>query len=120
MTFPAAVTSHHTIWIGCATSGCQPHPVRYSVDGERLVCFGDGVLSDVADGTRVRAAVHEIAGGPVLAEFGATVRTATDEKIDSSAFVSLLDHVSLGRDAVEVERSLAKQRSSRRLLIIQP
>jgi len=114
------VTSHHTVWVGRNTGSDRPRPVRYSVDGERLVCFGDGALSDVADGTRVRAAVHEIAGGPVLAEFVATVRTATGDEIDPSAFAALLDHVSLGRNTVEVEQSLAEQRLSRRLLILQP
>jgi hypothetical protein len=94
--------------------------VRYSVDGEALVCFGDGALRDVADGTRVRAAVHEIAGGPLLAEFYATARTAANDDVDAGAFTGLLDHVSLGRNATEVDESLAEQRSSRRLLILRP
>lgn len=119
MTLPAAVTSHHTAWIACG-DGSRPRPVRYAVDGDRLVCFGDGVLADVRDETPVRVAVHEIAGGPLLAEFGARLRTASGDEVDPSAFATLLDHVSLGRSAEEVERSLAHHRSSRRVLIIQP
>lgn len=120
MPLPPAATSHHTVWVSCGATGCHPRPVRYSVDGEALVCFGDGALRDVRDGTRVRAAIHEIAGGPLVAEFYATARTAADGDVDPSAFAGLLDHVSLGRDAAQVDQSLAEQRSSRRLLVLRP
>jgi len=108
------------VWVDCAAAGCRPTPVRYSVDGDALVCFGDGPLRDLPDGARVRAAIHEIAGGPLLAELHATARTARDDEVDPTAFAGLLDHVSLGRDAEQVERSLAEARSTRRVLILQP
>jgi hypothetical protein len=119
MTLPKAVTSHHTAWIACRDDGCRPRPVRYAVDGEHLVCFGDGMLTDVEDETPVRVAVHEIAGGALLAEFGARVHTATDDEVNPSACASLLDHVSLGRSPEEVERSIERHFSSRRLVILQ-
>ena len=119
MTLPKAVTSHHTAWIACRDDGCRPRPVRYAVDDERLVCFGDGMLADVVDETPVRVAVHEIAGGPVLAEFSARVHTATVDEVNPSACASLLDHVSLGRTSDEVEQSLERHLSSRRLVILE-
>lgn len=120
MALSKTVTSHHTAWISCGAEGCQPRPVRYSVDGDKLVCFGDGVLAPVADNTRVRVAVHEIAGGPMLTEFPATLRTAAPDDVDPSAFAGLLDHVSLGRTAEEVERSLEHHRSTRRVVVLEP
>ena len=42
MSLPAAVTSHHTAWV--LIPGSTAHPVRYAVDGDRLVCFGDESL----------------------------------------------------------------------------
>lgn len=120
MALPPAAGSHHTVWVSCEGPGCRPRPVRYSVDGDALVCFGDGALRDVADGTRVRAAIHEIAGGPLLAEFHATARTAEQDEVDPSAFAGLLDHVSLGPDPEHVEQALAEQRASRRVLILRP
>lgn len=120
MPLPPAVTNHHTVWVSCDAPGCHPRPVRFSIDGEALVCFGDGPLRDVSDGTRVRAAVYEIAGGPLIAEFHATARTAADGAVDPNAFAGLLDHVSLGHDADSVQHALAGQRSSRRVLVLRP
>src|SRR5918996_4730263 len=48
--------------------------VRYSVDRDGLVCFGDGQLSDVPWGARVGASVHEIAHAPPLISFPALFR----------------------------------------------
>jgi hypothetical protein len=37
VTLSAAVNRHHTAWIHCDAS--PAHPIRYAVDGDRLVCF---------------------------------------------------------------------------------
>jgi hypothetical protein len=114
MTLPAAVKSHHTAWV--TAPGTPPRAVRYAVEGERLVCFGDDGLASVPDGSRVSVAVHEIAGGQMLATFPATVRRLAPDAIDTNALVELLEHVSLGRTLAEVEARLDVQRRQRRVL----
>ena len=89
MTLPAAVKSHHTVWV--SAPGARPRAVRYAVDGERLVCFGDDGLASVPDGSRVSLAVHEIAGGEMLATFSATMRELAPDAIDTNALVELLE-----------------------------
>jgi predicted transcriptional regulator len=51
MPIPAEVKSHHTVSVRAETT--HPVPVRYSVDRDRLVCFGDGQLGDVPAGAGV-------------------------------------------------------------------
>src|SRR5690348_4207715 len=99
MTLPAAVKSHHTAWV--TAPGMPPRAVRYAVEGDRLVCFGDDGLVSVPDGSRVSVAVHEIAGGQMLATFAASVRRLAPQEIDTNALVELLAHVSLGRTLEE-------------------
>ena len=118
MGLPAAASSHHTAWIG--PPGRQPHPVRYAVDKDRLVCFGDGDLADVPDGTRVTASIHEIAGGPMLATFAASMRVLGPDAVDMNALVELLAHVPLGRTLEEVQARLDEQRAHRRVVELVP
>jgi len=118
MTLPAAVGSHHTVWV--SPPGARPRPVRYAVDGERLVCFGDDGLSDVRDGTHVSLSVHEIAGGPELASLGAMVRSLPPAEVDDAALGELLAHVSLGRTLDEVNASLERHRQGRRIVALVP
>jgi len=117
MTLPAAVKSHHTVWVH--RLGGSPRVVRYAVDDERLVCFGDRELAAVADGSHVIAAIHEIAGGPSLVEFGATLRAVNPGVVETSALYELLDHVPLGRDRDEIEASFVAH-SRRRLVELVP
>jgi hypothetical protein len=114
MTLPAAVKSHHTAWV--TAPDAPPRAVRYAVDGDRLVCFGDDGLASVPDGSRVSVAVHEIAGGQMLATFAASVHRLTPDAIDTNALVELLEHVSLGRTLAEVKANLEEQRHQRRVL----
>jgi hypothetical protein len=118
VTLPHAVTSHHTAWV--SAQGQQPHPVRYAVDGDRLVCFGDEGLLDVPDGTRVAVAIHEISGGQLLAQFGASLRVLAPDAVTTNALVELLEHVPLGRTLDEVQRHLDVQRADRRILGLVP
>ncbi len=114
MPFPPAVKSHHTAWV--RTPGGRPHPVRYAVDGERLVCFADDGLAAVADGARVTMGIHEIAGGPLLAEFSASLHRLTPDQIDLNALAELLAHIPLGRTLAEVNARLDVQRAHRRVV----
>lgn len=112
-----AVKSHHTVWIQGPRG--RPRAVRYALDGERVVCFGDGSLAEVADRTAVTATVHEIAGGPPLATFAATVRDVGPDDVERNAVLELLDHVPLGRTREEVDANFERHRRSRRLVVLE-
>jgi hypothetical protein len=111
MSLPHAVTRHHTAWVGC--DHCEPRPVRYTVDDDRIVCFGDELPADAVDGQRVFITVHEIAGGPPLATLSGTVEDLDGACTDANTVLDLLEHVSLGATMADVERSLAQQRTRR-------
>ena len=120
MELPSSVVGHHTAWVHCAA--CRPHPVRYAVDRDRLVWFADELPDDAYDaaaaGRRVFVTVHEIAGGPALAELTGSLRDIRADEVDPNAVMDLLEHVSLGRTAAEVDASIARHRS-RRLLTVE-
>lgn len=118
MPLPAAVNSHHTAWV--SAPGAQPHPVRYAVDGNRLVCFGDDGLVGVPDGSRVSVAIHEISGGHLLVQFGASLHVLAPDAVTTNALVELLEHVPLGRTLDEVQLLLDDQRAKRRILELVP
>ena len=117
MTLAAEVTRHHTAWVHCAD--WQPHPVRYAVDGDQLVCFGDQLPANATNGRQIHVTVHEIAGGRALAQLNGTVHDVTAEELDPNAILDLLEHVSLGRTTAEVDAAIARHRH-RRLVVIQP
>jgi hypothetical protein len=114
MSMPAAVKSFHTAWL--TPPGGRPHPVRYAVDGQRLVCFGDNSLVHVPDGSRVSVSIHEIAGGQSRGAFGASLRRLAPDDVDLNALAELLAHVPLGRTIEEVQASLDEQRAHRRVV----
>ncbi len=118
MPLPAGVSSHHTAWV--TAPGSIPHPVRYAVDGDRLVCFGDADLANVADRARVSVSVYEIAGGHLVAEFGASLHRLAPDAVAMNALVELLEHVPLGRTLEEVQVRLADQQSRRRIVELVP
>ena len=114
MSIPAAVKSFHTAWL--TPQGGQPHPVRYAVDGQRLVCFGDDSLEKVPDGGRVAVSIHDIAGGQSREAFSASLRRLAPDEVDMNALAELLAHVPLGRTIDEVQASLDEQRAHRRVV----
>ncbi|HZJ26293.1 MAG TPA: hypothetical protein VFF40_04650 [Acidimicrobiia bacterium] len=118
MALPATAKSHHTVWVKPARG--RARPVRYAVDGERLVCFGDDGLADVPDGARVSLSIHEIAGGPAVADFSASLRALPPDAVDLNVLVEILGHVSLGRTIKEVRARVDEQRTSRRLVELVP
>lgn len=111
MTLPSPVARHHTAWVRC--DDCSPRAVRYAVDGDHIVCFGDELPDDAVNGRQVFVSVHEIAGGPALADFTGTVHDVDASDLDANAVLELLDHVSLGRTMPEVERAIARHRARR-------
>jgi hypothetical protein len=118
MPLPAAAKSHHTVWVG--PRGEKPHPVRYAIDGDRLVCFGDDSLANVPDGGRVSASIHEIAGGVSLGEFDASLRRLAPDAVDMNALVELLAHTPLGSTLEAVQARLDEQRAHRRVVELVP
>ena len=118
MSLPAAVNRHHTAWIHC--DACTPHPTRYAVDGNRIVCFGDQFLGAAVDGDRVTVTVHEIAGGQAVAEFAGPLHNVGANDIDPNAILDLLEHVSLGRTAAERDAELARHRTRRFVTVTDP
>ena len=61
---PKEIGSHHTMWF--TVGDHQPVAVRYAVDNDEVVCFGDKGLGDLVEGSTVVGTVHDIAGGPPL------------------------------------------------------
>jgi len=118
MGLPAPATSHHTAWV--ALPGGTAHPVRYAVEGDRLICFGDESLAGVPDDARVSVSIHEIAGGVLLATFAASLRTLPADDVDVRALGELLDHVPLGRSIDEVRTHLDHARTHRRVVALVP
>lgn len=117
MTLPAPVGKHHTIWIRGPVGA--PRAARYAVEGDHVVLFADG-LDDMRDGTKVTASVHEIAGGPSVAEFAATLRDLDATQVAEAALYELLDHVPLGRTSEEVRQSFERHRDTRRVVGLIP
>ena len=113
MTLSAEVTRHHTAWVHCA--GCRPHAVRYAVDGDRLVCFGDELPAGATNGRHVFVSVHEImgSGGHALARLSGTIRDVDPVSVEPNAILDLLEHVSLGRTTQEVDDSIRRHRQRR-------
>lgn len=111
MALPASVTKHHTVWVKLEDG--PPTAVRYAVDGDRLVCFGDALPPHATNGTRVSLTVHEIAGGQALAQMSATLHDVTADELDPNAVLDLLEHVSLGSNADEVNAAIARHRARR-------
>jgi hypothetical protein len=92
--------------------------LRYAVDGDRLICFGDGTLDSVPDGTQVSVTIHEIAGGHEVAAFGVALRDLPASDVPTEALLELLAHVPLGRNLDDVEQSLARYRHARRVVAL--
>ncbi len=117
MTLPASVGKHHTAWIRGPEGVARA--TRYAVEGDQVVLFADG-LDDLRDGTRVTVSVHEIAGGPSVAEFAATLHDLDANEVGEAALYELLDHVALGRTTEEVRSGFERHRATRRVVGLKP
>jgi hypothetical protein len=117
MSLPSEVRTHQTVWID--VPGGRMAAVRYEMDGDRLVCFGDDGLSGLVAGTRVTAAVRGLADGPLDAMFWAHVRELDPEDVSLALLSDLVGDRSLGRTSEEVVRNLEGVRRSRRLVVLE-
>jgi hypothetical protein len=117
MSLPNEVRTHQTVWID--VPGGRTAAVRYEMDGDRLVCFGDDGLSGIAAGTKVTAAVGGLANGPLDAMFWAYVRELAPDDVSLALLSDLVGDRSLGRTSEEVVRNLEGMRRSRRLVALE-
>ena len=74
----------------------------------------------MSDRAQVSVSIHEIAGGHLLAQFGASLRRLAPEEVGMNALIELLEHVPLGRSLEEVQVHLAEQRATRRIFELAP
>jgi hypothetical protein len=115
VTLPLSLSRYHTAWVSCAE--CRPRPVRYAIDGDRMVCFGDQLPRDVANGRHLFITVHEIAGGPAVTQMTGVLRDVDAADVRPNALLDLLEHVSLGRNADEVAAAITRHKA-RRLVVL--
>ena len=116
MTLPTEVRSHHTIWVerpDGRTAG-----IRYAMDGDRIVCFGDDGLTGVPDGARLTAGVRGIATGPPEADFWIRVQDLKPDEVSIALLSDIVGTAPLGRTADEVNGKLEEMRHSRRLVAL--
>jgi hypothetical protein len=78
-----------------------------------MVVFGDDLPAGATNGRQVFVTIHEIAGGPALAEMNLTLHDVSADELDPNAVLELLEHVSLGRTTKEVDESITLHRRRR-------
>jgi hypothetical protein len=115
MSLPTEARSFHTVWINHGDE--QAVAARYTLTGDRLLCFGDKRLSGVADGEHVSASIHAIANGGPLVTFPATLREVAPDAVGIGTLSELLANVMRHDGTVEgAERWLDEQRRTRRVV----
>jgi hypothetical protein len=111
MALPAATKGHYSVWI--SRPGHRATAERYAVDGDKLVVFGDGRLSDLHDGDRVAATINELHSGPPLVTFTVTVHELAPDEVGLGVFGDVVGHRQL-------TTTYAQAKATRRLLALQP
>ncbi len=92
MALPKEIGSHHTMWF--TVGGHRPVAVRYAVDGDEVVCFGDLGLSDLIEGSTILGTVHDIACGPPLLAMSFDVRVLVSADVALGTVGEVVGHVS--------------------------
>jgi hypothetical protein len=117
MTLPIVVRTHQRVWVD--VPGGRTAAVRYEMEGDRIVCFGDNGLGGIPAGTRVTASVGGLADGPLDAMFWAYVRELDPDAVSLALLSDLVGDRALGRTSEEVVRNLEGMRRSRRLVALE-
>jgi hypothetical protein len=117
VSLPSEVRKHQTVWID--VPGGRTAAVRFEMDGDRLVCFGDVGLRSIQAGTRVTAAVRGLADGPLDVMFWAQLRELDPAEVSLALLSDLVGDRALGRTSEEVVRKLEAMRTSRRLVTLE-
>jgi hypothetical protein len=92
MSLPKEIGSHHTMWF--TVGAHRPVAVRYAVDNDEVVCFGDVDLTELIEGSTVVGTVHDIAGGPPLVAMSFDVRVLLAAEITLGTVGEVVGHVS--------------------------
>jgi hypothetical protein len=92
MSLPKEIGSHHTMWF--TVGDHEPVAVRYAVDNDEVVCFGDKGLRDLTEGSTVVGTVHEIAGGPPLLSTSFDVRVLVSADVALGTIGEVVGHIS--------------------------
>jgi len=117
MALPAEVKGHQLVWVD--VPGGRTRAVRVVGDGDRLVCFGDDGLSEVAEGTSLFASVRGLACGPLEKYFRVRLHGLTPADVSLSQVAELLGNTSMGHTPAEVGATLEKHRAGRRLVALE-
>lgn len=117
MSLPSEVRGHHTVWVEVPDG--RTVAVRYAMDGDRIVCFGDDGLSGVTNGARLTAGVRSLASGPPEANFWVRLQELRFDEVPVALLSDIVGHTPLGRDADEMLRNLEAMRRSRRLVALE-
>jgi hypothetical protein len=91
MSLPKEIGSHHTMWF--TVGHHKPVAVRYAVDNDEVVCFGDHGLCDLVDGSTIAGTVHDIAGGPPLVQTSFDVRVLVSADVALGTIGEVVGHV---------------------------
>jgi hypothetical protein len=117
MSLPSEVRSHQTVWVD--VPGGRTSSVRYEMDGDRIVCFGDDGLSALVAGARVTASLGGLADGPLDAMFWVRVRELDPDDVSIALLSDLVGDRALGRNIEEVVANLEGMRRTRRLVALE-
>jgi hypothetical protein len=115
MGLPSQARSYHTVWVQAPDR--RAVPVRYAMGDDEILCFGDNGLSDVPAGTRVRATLHEIACGPPVVSFYATVRDLEPDDVPLGLVADIAGNHAL---PVTNDDPLEVMRRSHRIVALRP
>jgi hypothetical protein len=114
---PNEFRSHQTVWIDAP--GGRTAAVRYEMDGDRLVCFGDDGRGGLVAGTRITAGVRGLADGPLDGMYWVNVRDLEPDDVSIALLSDLVGDRPLGRTGEEVVRKLEELRHSRRIVALE-
>jgi hypothetical protein len=92
MSLPKEIGSHHTMWF--TVGDHKPVAVRYAVDNDEVICFGDKGLGDLDEGSTIVGTVHDIAGGPPLVATSFDVRVLISADVALGTIGEVVGHVS--------------------------
>jgi hypothetical protein len=91
MSLAKEIGSHHTMWFSVGDH--PPVAVRYAVDNDELVCFGDKGMGDLVEGSTVVGTVHELAGGPPIVATSFDVRVLVAADVALYTISEVIGHV---------------------------
>lgn len=100
---PPEVRKRTTVWVSDGQRLARP--IRYGVDGESLVCFGDDGLADVPAGSRVSVTLHELHDGPPLLRFDAVLRDLSPSDVSLGMVAEIVGHRSHVESYDEIRRT---------------